>query len=95
MTRPAWEQWAKIGIAVQFLALVRTLAEYFRLKHVDGAMLTLAMVDPYITGALICALLCALSVALFFVRRFSLSAIVSAATVVVLLIYKFVTLGVA
>jgi len=35
---------AQIGICVQFLALVRTLAEFFRLEHVEGLTLRVATV---------------------------------------------------
>ena len=30
------ERWAQIGITTQFLIVVRTLGEVFRLKHVQG-----------------------------------------------------------
>jgi hypothetical protein len=87
------EQWAKVGITVQFLALVRILAEYFRLKHVPGNRLTLALVEPFIVGALLAAILCWLAVALFFFGRYRSALLVSAATVVVLLIYRVYAIG--
>ena len=87
------EQWAKIGITVQFLALVRTLGEYFRLKYTHGAQLSLARVEPFVTGALLSALLCWLAVVLFFFRRYRSAFVVSAATVLVLLIYRFYAIG--
>ena len=91
--RPTNEQWAKIGITVQFLALVRILAEYFRLKYVHGARFSLAIAEPYVTGALLDALLCWLAVALFFFRRYKSAALVSAATVIIIMIYKFYAIG--
>ena len=87
------ERWAKVGITVQFLALVRTLGEYFRLKYVHGARPSLTLVEPFITGALLVALLCWLSVALFFFRRCTSALLVSVATVLALLAYKLHAIG--
>lgn len=79
---------AKAGIAVQFLALIRTLAEIFRIKHYSPEQFTLATVEDFVGGALIAAALAAVSVSLFFWGRYRSSAVVSALTVVVLLLYK-------
>ena len=82
------EQWAKVGILVQLLALIRTLGEIYRLKYVFGAELTLDQVEPFVTGALLDALLIGLAVLLFFFRRYTSATVVAAATLLVLLIYK-------
>lgn len=91
----AWtaERAAKFGIAIQFLALIRILAEYFRLKHFNPAALTLAGFEPYITGALVASVLTASAVALFFWRKYAYAVFVSAATVVILLLYKLLLMG--
>src|SRR5262249_27794108 len=47
---------AQVGICVQFLALVRTLAEFFRLEHVQGPTIAVATVAPYVGAALLAAL---------------------------------------
>ena len=54
MTR---ERWAQLGITVQFLIVLRTLGEIFRLKHIHGASFSVAAVMPYVSGALIARLL--------------------------------------
>ena len=36
----------QVGICVQFLALVRTLAEFFWLEHIEGPSLRVATVVP-------------------------------------------------
>jgi hypothetical protein len=87
------ERWAKIGITIQFLALVRILAEYFRLKYVQGPRFSLALAEPFITGALLDALLCWLAVTLFFFRRYGSSLVVAVATVIVLFLYKLYAIG--
>lgn len=86
-------RWSKVGITIQFLALVRTLAEFFRLRLLHGTALTLSAVEPFISRALIAALLCWLAVTLFFFRRYASTLVVSFATVVLLLTYKFLVIG--
>ncbi len=83
------ERWAMAGITIEFMALVRTLSEVFRLRAVGGAF-DLAGALPYVTGALIAAVFCWASVTLFFLRRYRTAALLSAALVAVLLAYKFV-----
>lgn len=87
------EQWAKVGILVQLLALVRTLGETYRLKYVLGGELTLDQVEPFVTGALLDALLICLAVVLFFFRRYTSATVVAAATILVLIIYKLYAIG--
>ncbi len=90
MTR---ERWAQIGITVQFLIVVRTLGEFFRLRHVLGTSLSTSVTASYIGGALIAACSCWAGVTLYFFRRYTLSASIALATVVVLLLYKIVVIG--
>jgi hypothetical protein len=87
------EQWAKLGIAAQLLAVLRLLGEYFRLKQVHGSQLTIALVEPFVTGALLAAVLCSVGVTLFFFRRFAAAIVVALATVALLLLYKTVAIG--
>jgi len=87
------ERTAKLGIAVQFLALIRTLSEYFRLKHSYGPALSAAAIEPYITGGLIAAICTASAVGLYFFSRYRTAILVSVATVVALLIYKISIFG--
>lgn len=90
LTRPGnLQRAAKIGITIQFLALVRLLAEYFRLKSLHGVALSVADVEPYITGASITTVLCWLAVVLFFAQKYVGVLVVSVATVIALLVYKF------
>ena len=85
MTR---ERWAQIGITTQFLIVVRTLGEIFRLKHVRGTNFSVAVAMPYVGGALIAACFCWIGVALYFFRRYKLSFWIALATVIILLVYK-------
>jgi hypothetical protein len=87
------ERWAQIGITTQFLIIVRTLGEVFRLKHVHGTNFAAAVVMPYVGGALIAAFLCWAGVALYFFRRYALSSWIALATVIILLVYKIAVIG--
>lgn len=87
------ERWAQIGITVQFLIVVRTLGEIFRLRHVEGAAFSAAAAMPYVGGALIAAGCCWAGVILYFFRRYALAAWLALATVAGLLIYKVGVIG--
>jgi hypothetical protein len=82
------ERWAQIGITTQFLIVVRTLGEVFRLKYVHGTNFSAAVAMPYVGGALIAACFCWISVTLYFFRRYTLSFWIALATVIILLVYK-------
>jgi len=87
------ERWAQIGISVQFLIVVRTLGEFFRLEHVHGTSFSTAVAARYVGGALIAACLCWAGVTLYFFRRYRLSAWVALAATVILLVYKIAVIG--
>ena len=82
-------RWAQLAIVVQFLALLRTLGEVFRLEYVRGAGLRLSEIQPFLITGLLTAVLCFAAVVLYFLRWYRGAAATGAATVVVLLVYKF------
>ena len=84
---------AQLGICVQFLALVRTLAEFFHLQHVEGPSLRIATVAPYVGGALLTALLTWTAVLCYFAGRDRAAIGVAGATIVALLIVKIAVIG--
>lgn len=87
------ERWAQAGITIAFLIIVRTLAEFFRLKHVDGANFSLAVGGRYVGGTLIATCSCWAGVIAYFFRRYRLAACITIGTIPVLLLYKFVVIG--
>src|SRR5215475_4353665 len=87
------ERWAQIGITAQFLIVVRTLGEFFRLRHGQGTSFSAAVAAPYIGGALIAACFCWAGVTLYFFRRFTSSVWTSVVAVVTLLVYKIAVIG--
>src|SRR5277367_2998560 len=87
------ERWAQIGITTQFLIVVRTLGEIFRLRHIHGANFSAAVAMPYVSGALIAGCSCGVGVTLYFFRRYTLSSWIALTTVVILLVYKIAVIG--
>ena len=87
------ERWAQIGITIEFLIVVRTLGEFFRLRYTFGSSFSTAVAAPYMGGALIAACSCWVAVTLYFCRRFTLSAWIALATVPILLVYKIAVIG--
>lgn len=90
MTR---ERWAQIGITTEFVVVVRTLGEFFRLRHVQGPNFSIAVGALYVGGALIAACSCWAGVMLYFCRRYTLCAWITAGTLPVLLVYKVKLIG--
>jgi hypothetical protein len=84
----ALEPWAKLGITGQFLALLRNLGEYFRLRYLQGPALSLAFVEPFVGAALMTALFCWLAVLLYFACRYRTTLVVAGATVLALVARK-------
>ncbi len=87
------ERWAQIGITTEFVIVVRTLSEFFRLRHIDGANFSTAVAALYIGGALIAACSCWAGVTSYFFRRYALAAWITLATIPVLLVYKITVIG--
>jgi hypothetical protein len=83
-----WRRLAVAGIAVQFLALLRNLAEVYRLRHLRGPDLPLQAVEPFVRGALVTALGCVVAVACFGSGRYRVTVLVAGVTVALLLALK-------
>lgn len=79
---------AQVGICVQFLALIRTLAEFFRLEHVEGATLHIGTVAPYVGAGLLGAVLTWVAVLCYFADRDRAALAVVGATILALLAIK-------
>ena len=87
------ERWAQIGITTEFLIVVRTLGEFFRLRHVHGTNFSNEVAALYVGGALIGACSCWAGVTFYFFRRYIPSAWITLATVPALLVYKIGVIG--
>lgn len=88
--RRRYAMWA---ISVLFLALMRTLAEVYRLRLVQGRDFTFTAADPFIRGAMLAAGGCWLAVGLFFLRRYAWAVAAVLLTIGLMLAYKLLLLG--
>jgi hypothetical protein len=93
VTDEAAARTARIAIAIQFLALVRTLGEVWRLRYVRGPALRLDDVLPYVTGGIIAAVFCWIGVTLYFFQRTRAVIAVAVLMVGTMLAYKAYTIG--
>ena len=84
---------AVVAITIQFLALVRTLLEIYRLRAVAHVSFGLNEALPYVNGALMAAVGAWIAVICFMRERYSLAVGVVLATIVVMLVYKVAFVG--
>ena len=87
------ERLAQLGITIEFLITIRTLGEFFRLRHAHGTDFSTAMPALYVVGALIATCSCWAGVTLYFFRRYVLSACITLGVVPVLIVYKMAVIG--
>lgn len=93
MARWSAKRIAQIGIGVLLLILVRSLSEYFRLKHSYGTSTALIGFEPFIGGCLIATLSIGIAFALYVAGRYRGTIGLCAGTVIGLLIYKLMVIG--
>jgi hypothetical protein len=79
---------AVASITAQFLALVRILSEVFRVKYFDAARYTLVGLEPFIGAAMFTAVLVALAVATFALRRERVALTIGVVNIAGLFVYK-------
>jgi hypothetical protein len=83
---------AQIAITIQFLALVRTAAEFFRLRAVRGLALTVDAAAPFAVGTVMAAVGAWLATTCYFFEKYRSATAVVATTIVAMLAYKLVAL---
>jgi hypothetical protein len=93
MARISARRLSELAITGLFLALIRTLAEYYRLRYVRGTALALAEVAPYITGGLMAALGVWAAVVAYFIGRYRVATGIVVVVVAVMLVYKVMVIG--
>jgi hypothetical protein len=84
--------WARIGICVQFAALIRCLGEYFRLKFFVVERFSIAHIEPFMIGALVSALFALAGILFYFKENFRLTAAIAALNVAILFVLRFTLL---
>lgn len=86
------KQTAAVGITAQFLALIRILAEVFRIKYFDADRYTLAVLEPFIGAALFTAVLVGVGVVAFAMARYRIALTTALVNVGALIVYTLVAM---
>ncbi len=94
MRSPTPERLAQVGISILFIAILRTVGEYYRLRWSLGPQAGLKAFEPFIPGLLLAVIGTMATVALFFARRFRLVVWAAGAVVLGLILYKAIFIGV-
>lgn len=76
---------AQVGIYVEFLAFIRTLAQFLRLEYVRGPTLQISTVAPYGGAGLLAAVLTSTGVLCYFASRDRVTLSIARVTVLALL----------
>jgi hypothetical protein len=90
MNSPSPERVAQIGIGVLFVAILRTVGEYYRLRRSLGPEVGLKAFEPFIGGLLLAVVGTMAAVAFYFARRFRLVVLVAGTVVAGLVLYKII-----
>jgi len=83
---------AQLGIVAQFAALIRCLGEYFRLKFYVASGFSFARVEPFVLGALVCAVFALVGMLFYFRENYKATVAIAALNVGLLLILRFTLL---
>jgi len=83
---------AQLAIAAQFAALIRCLAEYFRLEYSAPQKFSIARVEPFLIGALVCAVFAFVGILFYFGENYKTTVAIAASNVGILLILRFTLL---
>lgn len=80
---------SRIGMVAIFLALIRTIAECFRLDYISNHTTTFNDLEPFLIGALICSVSCLSMSILYFYSKFKVIIGIAVSTIIILFILKF------
>ena len=83
---------SKIATFIIFLALIRCIAEPFRLQYYSANGLTLAEIKPFLVGSLVCAIALLVMTILFYVGKYKMNVAICILTIIILLIVKWIYL---
>lgn len=88
MRSPSPERVAQVSICVLFVAILRTVGEYYRLRWFLGPEAGLKAFEPFIAGLVLAVTGTMTAVTLYFARRFRLVVWGAAIIVATLILYK-------
>lgn len=79
---------ANISIIIIFLGLIRCISEFYRLEYTLQNKISIAIVKPFITGALVSAIGAFSMVILYFLSKYRFVLVLGIITIVLMLIVK-------
>lgn len=83
---------SRVAMMIIFLALIRTIAECFRLQYNSTSTLTFIQLKPFLMGALTAAIACLMMTILSFYSKHKIIIAVAILTIIALLIIKSIYL---
>lgn len=84
-----YQKTAKVSIIVIFIALIRSISEFYRLDYTLQNSFTIQIAEPFILAALICSVGLLLMTILFFYSRNKWIIATSVLVIVLMFIIKF------
>jgi len=84
------ERIGRMAMIVVFLALIRIVGEFFRLEYTLKDQLTIGQLNPYMAGAMLCAVSCLIMVILSFYARHTWIITIAVLTVAGLVALKYI-----
>lgn len=83
------EKLSKAAIIVIFIALIRCIAEPFRLQYYSGAELSFTQVKPFLIASLVAAVALLLMFALYLFKKPIVIVVLAIATIGILIAIKY------
>jgi len=79
---------AKVSMIIIYLAMIRTIAECFRLHYVYGNQLNFDQIRPFLIAALATAVGLLVMTLLYFSQRFTIITFIAAACIILMICLK-------
>jgi hypothetical protein len=79
---------SRIAMVIVFLALIRVIAEYFRLDYSTKEPVTFDILKPYLIGALVCSISCLIMAIFSFYAKSKVIIAIAAFTIIILVFIK-------
>lgn len=82
----------QIAVVVQFVALLRCLGEYFRLKYFQPASFSVTRIEPFMLGALASAVFALAGILFYFGENYKTTVAAAMLNIAILFILRFTLL---
>jgi hypothetical protein len=79
---------ARTLLLIVFLALIRCIGEFFRLRHLQGDAITIMQVTPFILGAFVTSISCFIMTILSFYSKHRMIIVLAVLSIIALVYLK-------